>query len=58
METIQRYQGIAHTYEKKQKERIERQILIVKPEASAQEIEAAIDSDNAPQIFAHSVSIA
>lgn len=29
---------------------------IVKPEATSEEIEMAIDSDQAPQIFAHSVS--
>lgn len=34
---------------------MERQIRIVKPEATPQEIEMAIDSDDAPQIFAHSV---
>lgn len=75
METIQRYQGIERAFEKKHRQRIERQILIgkknghmvqplcllifdniVKPEATSEEIEMAIDSDQAPQIFAHSVS--
>ena len=55
METIQRYQDIERIFEKKQRQRIERQILIVKPDATPYEIENAIDSDDAPQIFAHSV---
>lgn len=55
MEAIQRYQDIERTFEKKQRQRIERQILIVKPDATPHEIENAIDSDDAPQIFAHSV---
>lgn len=55
METIQRYQDIERIFEKKQRQRIERQILIVKPDATPHEIENAIDSDDAPQIFAHSV---
>lgn len=55
METIQRYQKIERTFEKKSRQRMERQIRIVNPEATPQEIEMAIDSDDAPQIFAHSV---
>ncbi|KAG2197192.1 hypothetical protein INT46_003354 [Mucor plumbeus] len=55
IKTIQRYQDIEHTFEKKHRQRIERQILIVKPDATPQEIENAIDSDNTPQIFAHSL---
>ncbi|KAI7891856.1 t-SNARE, partial [Mucor mucedo] len=55
VETIQRYQDIERAFEKKHRQRIERQILIVKPEATAEEIEMAIDSDQAPQIFAHSL---
>lgn len=55
METIQRYQKIERTFEKKSRQRMERQIRIVNPEATPQEIEMAINSDDAPQIFAHSV---
>ncbi|KAI9469029.1 MAG: t-SNARE [Benjaminiella poitrasii] len=55
IETIQRYQDIERTFEKKQRQRIERQILIVKPDASPHEIESVIDSDEPPQIFAHSL---
>jgi syntaxin 1B/2/3 len=55
IKTIQRYQDIERIFEKKHRQRIERQILIVKPDATPQEIENAIDSDNTPQIFAHSV---
>ncbi|CAO3618819.1 unnamed protein product [Mucor fragilis] len=57
IETIQRYQDIERTNEKRQRQRIERQILIVKPEATPHEIENAIDSHDAPHIFAHSVSV-
>ncbi|KAF1804856.1 t-SNARE [Mucor lusitanicus] len=55
IETIQRYQDIERTFEKRQRQRIERQILIVKPEATPHEIENAIDSSDAPHIFAHSL---
>ncbi|KAK4519353.1 uncharacterized protein ATC70_009588 [Mucor velutinosus] len=55
IETIQRYQDIERTFEKRQRQRIERQILIVKPEATPREIENAIDSNDAPHIFAHSL---
>lgn len=55
VETIQRYQKIERTFEKKSRQRMERQIRIVNPEATPQEIEMAIDSDDAPQIFAHSL---
>lgn len=56
IETIQRYQDIERTFEKRQRQRIERQLLIVKPDATPHEIEHAIDSNDAPHIFAHSVS--
>ncbi|KAL7311022.1 hypothetical protein PS15m_008843 [Mucor circinelloides] len=55
IETIQRYQDIERTFEKRQRQRIERQLLIVKPDATPHEIEHAIDSNDPPHIFAHSL---
>ncbi|KAI9356696.1 t-SNARE [Pilaira anomala] len=55
IETIQRYQDVEREFEKNHRQRIERQILIVKPEATPHEIESVINSDEAPQIFAHSL---
>ncbi|KAL0075247.1 t-SNARE [Phycomyces blakesleeanus] len=54
IETIQRYQDIERTYQQKYRQRVERQIRIVKPEATSDEIEKALDSDET-QIFAQSL---
>lgn len=56
IETIQRYQDIERTYQQKYRQRVERQIKIVQPNATQDEIERALDSDEPPQIFAQSVS--
>lgn len=55
LETIQRYQDIERTFEKKYRQRVERQIRIVKPDASPEEIDQVLDSDEPPQIFAQSL---
>lgn len=82
METIQRYQEIERSFEKKYRQRVERQIRIgkdawlyrkfvvsvdeknnsfvlptslVKPDASPEEIDQVLDSEEPPQIFAQSV---
>ncbi|KAG2221962.1 hypothetical protein INT45_010486 [Circinella minor] len=55
IETIQRYQDIERTYQQKYRQRVERQIRIVKPDATPDEIDQVIDSDEAPQIFAQSL---
>ncbi|KAI7880308.1 t-SNARE [Lichtheimia hyalospora FSU 10163] len=55
IETIQRYQDIERTYQQKYRQRVERQIRIVKPDATPDEIEQVLDSDEAPQIFAQSL---
>ncbi|KAI8381514.1 t-SNARE [Radiomyces spectabilis] len=55
METIQHYQDIERTYQQKYRQRVERQIRIVKPDATSDEIERTLDSDEAPQIFAQSL---
>lgn len=56
IETIQRYQDIERTYQQKYRQRVERQIKIVQPNATQDEIERVLDSDEPPQIFAQSVS--
>lgn len=56
IETIQRYQDIERTYQQKYRQRVERQIKIVQPNATPDEIERVLDSDEPPQIFAQSVS--
>ncbi|KAF7726925.1 Plasma membrane t-SNARE, secretory vesicle fusion [Apophysomyces ossiformis] len=55
IETIQRYQDIERTYQQKYRQRVERQIRIVKPDATSDEIERTLDSDEASQIFAQSL---
>jgi syntaxin 1B/2/3 len=55
IETIQRYQDIERTYQQKYRQRVERQIRIVQPNATPDEIERVLDSDEAPQVFAQSV---
>ncbi|KAI8143243.1 t-SNARE [Fennellomyces sp. T-0311] len=55
IETIQRYQDIERTYQQKYRQRVERQIRIVKPDATPDEIEKVFDSDESSQIFAQSL---
>ncbi|CAO3635872.1 unnamed protein product [Mucor hiemalis] len=55
IETIQRYQDIERTYQQKYRQRVERQIKIVQPNATPDEIERVLDSDEPPQIFAQSL---
>lgn len=55
IETIQRYQDIERTYQQKYRQRVERQIKIVQPNATQDEIERVLDSDEPNQIFAQSL---
>ncbi|CEP18619.1 hypothetical protein [Parasitella parasitica] len=55
IETIQRYQDIERTYQQKYRQRVERQIKIVQPNATPDDIERVLDSDEPPQIFAQSL---
>ncbi|KAI9030720.1 t-SNARE [Phycomyces nitens] len=55
IDTIQRYQDLERSYEKKYRQRIERQIRIVKPEATSDEVDRLIGSNETPQIFAQSL---
>ncbi|KAI8339941.1 t-SNARE [Chlamydoabsidia padenii] len=55
IESIQRYQDIERTYQQKYRQRVERQIRIVQPDATSDEIERVLDSDEASQIFTQSL---
>ncbi|KAI7903931.1 t-SNARE [Cokeromyces recurvatus] len=55
LDTIQRYQDVERNFQLKYRQRIERQIRIVKPNASEEEIENILDADDMPQIFAQSL---
>ncbi|KAF9982319.1 Plasma membrane t-SNARE, secretory vesicle fusion [Mortierella antarctica] len=54
MNTLRRFQSSESEARKKYKERMERQIKIVKPEATQAEVQQIVESDN-QQIFAQSV---
>ncbi|EIE86947.1 hypothetical protein RO3G_11658 [Rhizopus delemar RA 99-880] len=54
LDTIQRYQDVERNYQLRYRQRIERQIRIVKPDATQEEVDSIIDSDGPPQIFAQS----
>ncbi|KAI8334953.1 t-SNARE, partial [Chlamydoabsidia padenii] len=55
LDTIQRYQDIERSYQQKYRQRVERQIRIVKPDATEQEIDQIIDSDESQQVFSQSL---
>ncbi|KAG1075807.1 hypothetical protein G6F41_000561 [Rhizopus arrhizus] len=58
LDTIKRYQDVERNYQLRYRQRIERQIRIVKPDATQEEVDAIIDSDGPPQIFAQSLMTA
>lgn len=49
------YQELQNKYKNKYRERVERQYRIVKPHATKEEIEAALDSDAQPEIFTQQI---
>lgn len=55
MESIQRYQQVEQTYRQKYRQRAERQFRIVKPDATPQEVKAALDDDQGGQIFSQAL---
>ncbi|CAO3626915.1 unnamed protein product [Cunninghamella blakesleeana] len=56
IECIQRYQDIERTYQQKYRQRVERQIRIVQPNATQDDIDRVLDSDEASsQIFTQSL---
>ncbi|KAG0170534.1 Plasma membrane t-SNARE, secretory vesicle fusion [Apophysomyces sp. BC1034] len=52
---IQRYQDVERTFSQKYRQRVMRQIKIVKPDVTEEEVDAVIDSDQQNQIFAQSL---
>ncbi|SAM84017.1 related to SSO1-syntaxin-related protein [Ustilago bromivora] len=54
-ESIQRYQQVEQNYRHKYRARAERQFRIVKPDATQQEIKAALDDDQNGQIFSQAL---
>ena len=54
-ETIQRYQQVEQSYRQKYRARAERQFRIVKPDATPQEVKAALDDDQGGQIFSQAL---
>ncbi|KAI9284285.1 t-SNARE [Umbelopsis sp. AD052] len=55
MDSIVRYQDVERTYQQKYRQRMERQIKIVKPNATQDEIDDIIDADDQSPIFAQSL---
>ncbi|ORX61703.1 t-SNARE [Hesseltinella vesiculosa] len=55
IECIQRYQDIERTYQQKYRQRVERQIRIVQPDATPDEIDRVLDSEESSQIFTQSL---
>ncbi|KAI9321528.1 t-SNARE [Dichotomocladium elegans] len=55
LDTLRRYQDIETAYRQEFRERVGRQIRIVKPDATDQEIDHIIESDQNNQIFAQSI---
>ncbi|KAN0061940.1 hypothetical protein ACQY0O_005935 [Thecaphora frezii] len=54
-ETIQKYQQVEQNYRQKYRARAERQFKIVKPDATPQEVKAALDDDSNGQIFSQAL---
>ncbi|KAI9472012.1 MAG: t-SNARE [Benjaminiella poitrasii] len=52
---IQRYKDVEATFNQKYRQRVERQIRIVKQDVTEEELDAIIDSDQPNQIFAQSL---
>jgi len=54
-EAIQNYQDVEKQYRQKYKARMERQFKIVKPDATPEEIRAAVDDEQGGQVFAQAL---
>ncbi|KAJ2440970.1 hypothetical protein GGF42_007455 [Coemansia sp. RSA 2424] len=54
-EQLQRYRQMEYQYSQRNRERLERQYRIARPDATEDEVANAIDSDQAGQVFAQSV---
>jgi len=53
---LQNYTKVEQEYRKKQRERVQRQLKIVKPDATQDEVNAVLDGEGGDQIFANAVS--
>ncbi|KAI9313175.1 t-SNARE [Dichotomocladium elegans] len=55
MNLIQKYQDMERTFSQKYRQQVARQIRIVNPDVTEDEIDAMMDSDEADQVFAQSL---
>ncbi|KAI6150395.1 t-SNARE [Pisolithus tinctorius] len=55
VDAIQNYQQVEQQHRQKYKQRIERQVKIVKPDATPEEIRAAVDDESGGQIFSQAL---
>jgi len=55
VEAIQNYQSVEQQYRTKYKQRLERQFRIVKPDATPDEVRAAVNDENGGQVFAQAL---
>ncbi|KAA1474904.1 t-SNARE [Dentipellis sp. KUC8613] len=55
VEAIQNYQQVEQQYRQKYKQRLERQVKIVKPDATPEEVRAAVEDDQGGQIFSQAL---
>lgn len=55
MDVMSRYKDVQKMYQEKYKQRMKRQFLIVKPNATETEVEKVVESGEAGQIFAQNV---
>jgi len=55
VEAIQSYQQVEHRFRNQHKQRMERQLKIVKPNATSEEIRAVVDGDGNTQIFSQAL---
>ncbi|KAB5590289.1 Syntaxin-like protein psy1 [Ceratobasidium theobromae] len=52
---IQEYQQAEQQYRQRSRQRVERQVRIVKPDATQQEIDAVVDNDQGTQVFSQAL---
>lgn len=55
VDAIQKYQQVEQQHRQKYRQRIERQVRIVKPDATPEEIRAAVDDESGGQIFSQAL---
>ncbi|KAF9069885.1 t-SNARE [Rhodocollybia butyracea] len=55
VEAIQNYQNVEQQHRTRYKQRVERQLKIVKPDASPEEIKAAVDDESGGEVFSQAL---